>query len=62
MEAGYATAAFEVWVVQLNEAGVVSSGKAAASGRMEVMRNRIARQEVRLAWEQGYGTLLGPGS
>ena len=28
--------------------GDVSSGKAAASGRVEVMRKRIAREEVRL--------------
>ena len=48
-ETGFATAACEVWVVQLKEAEGVSSGKAASSGKVEVLRKRIAQQEVPLA-------------
>ena len=46
-EAGFA--ACEVWVVQLKEADGVSSGKTASSGKVEVMRKRIALSEVPLA-------------
>ena len=62
MEAGFETAACKVWVVQLKEAGDVSSGKAAATGRIEVMRKRIARQEVRLAWGHDCAATLGSDS
>ena len=58
----FATAACEVWVVQPKVAGDVSSGKAAASGRVEVMRKRIARQEVRLAWGHDCAVILGSDS
>ena len=61
-EAGFATAACEVWVVQLKEADGVSSGKAASSGKVEVMRKRIALSEVPLAWEEGCATVLDRGS
>ena len=58
-EAGFATAAREVWVVQLQEADGVSSGKAASSGKVEVMRKRIALSEVPLALGRGLRYLLG---
>ena len=61
-ETGFATAACEVWVVQLKEADGVSSGKAASSGKVEVMRKRFALQEVPLAWEEDRATVLGCGS
>ena len=61
-EAGFATAACEVWVVQLKEADGVSSGKTASSGKVEVMRKRIALSEVPLAWEEDCATVLGCGS
>ena len=62
MEASFATAACEVWVVQPKVAGDVSSGKAAASGRVEVLHKRIARQEVRLAWGHECAAILGSDS
>ena len=61
-EVGFATAACEVWVVQLKEADGVSSGKAASSGKVEVMRKRIALQDVPSAWEEDCATVLGCGS
>ena len=45
--------------MQPKVAGDVSSGKAAASGRVEVMHKRIARQEVRLAWGHDCAAILG---
>ena len=51
-ETGFATAACEVWVVQLKEADGVSSGKAASSGKVEILRKRIALMEVPLAREE----------
>ena len=61
-EAGFATAACEVWVVQLKEADGVSSGKVASSSKVEVLRKRIALSEVPLAWEEDCATVLGCGS
>ena len=49
-------------MVQPKEGGDVSSGKAAASGRVEVMSKRIARQEVRLAWGHDCAAILGSDS
>ena len=49
-------------MVQPKVAGDVSSGKAAASGRVEVMYKRIARQEVRLAWGHDCAAILGSDS
>ncbi len=49
-------------MVQPKEGDDVSSGKAAASGRVEVMNKRIARQEVRLAWGHDCAAILGSDS
>ena len=49
-------------MVQPKVAGDVSSGKAAASGRVEVLHKRIARQEVRLAWGHDCAAILGSDS